>query len=86
MLRRSHALNGSPREGVESDGRRSARLWQGEPGTRSLPEGLLTRRLRPARSRLTSPAWRVTRNCRRFEGLSGCHRSGRSMVMPPQQR
>jgi hypothetical protein len=22
----------------------------------------------------------------RFEGLSGCHRSGRSMVMPPQQR
>jgi hypothetical protein len=23
---------------------------------------------------------------RRFEGLSGCHRSGRSMVMPPQQR
>jgi hypothetical protein len=22
----------------------------------------------------------------RFEGLSGCHRSGSSMVMPPQQR
>ena len=23
---------------------------------------------------------------RRFEGLSGCYRSGRSMTMPPQQR
>ena len=28
----------------------------------------------------------VVQHVGRFEGLSGCHRSGRSMVVPPQQR